>query len=530
MGSGTTENGKGRARSPQGMGRVSTDREVMLPGGLVIPAGLDPVMADVIGVVNRPDHAAWMRQVERIGGCAHPVHLKGFTRLRERASGQVVSEFSTRDMPGGVLLVRCGNRRASRCPSCAYLYQGDVYQLVRAGMDGGKGIPDTVSGHPRVFATLTAPSFGAVHCHRPSGNRTGNGDIGPCHPRRTLVCEHDQTTVCFARHGDDDPVVGTPLCADCYDYTGAVIWQASVGMLWERFCIYLRRHLAKVSGRSAAQVTADVRLSYVKIVEYQRRGLVHIHAVIRADGMPCDPDSEDEGSALAVIAPPAWVTAGLLAGAVVSAARAVRVRVDGGNVGYWSFGWGAELDVHDITAFPGEDGAGKVAAYVAKYATKDTEVTGWESWRRPTNQRGVHAEMMVAAAFGLCEVPELAGLKLGRWGRELAYRGHVSSKSRRYSTTLGKLRQARADHQKEQARSAPLGSSGSPEIGRLAEGIGPAGVDRESFWELAGFGYTVGEALLAAREAGAARSRAGGRDRLGRADDVRERGARGESE
>jgi replication initiator protein RepSA len=476
-------------------------------------------MADLIGVVNRPDHAEWMRQVERIGGCAHPVHLKGFTRERDTVTGEVVREFTTRDLPGGVMLVRCGNRRASRCPSCAYIYQGDVYQLVRAGMDGGKGVPESVSSHPRVFATLTAPSFGPVHTHH---STTGSPQVKPCHPRRTVECDHARATSCFARHGDDDPVVGTPLCADCYDYTGAVIWQASVGKLWERFCIYLRRHLAKVSGRTPAQVRAEVRLSYVKIVEYQRRGLVHIHAVIRADGIPPQTTEDDSDAPPTVVAPPAWVTAGLLSDAVASAVRAVRVHVDGGDVGYWSFGWGTELDVHDITTRPGEDQAGKVAAYVAKYATKGTEVTGWESWHGAKDARGQHAEMMVATAFALCEVPELAALKLGRWGRELAYRGHVSSKSRRYSTTLTNLRQARADYQAVRARSAPSGSGAAADpqgFGRLSVGTEPNEVDRESFWELAGFGYSVGEALLAAdvardvetnraaaREAGGARA------------------------
>jgi hypothetical protein len=37
-------------------------------------------------------------------------------------------------------------------------YRGDMWQLVYVG----KGVPDSVAEHPQVFATLTAPSFGAV--------------------------------------------------------------------------------------------------------------------------------------------------------------------------------------------------------------------------------------------------------------------------------------------------------------------------------------------------------------------------------
>ena len=491
-----------------------------LPGGLVIPAGLDPVMADLIGQVNRPDHQAWMGQVARIGGCAHPLHLRGVTRIRDASTGVVDYEFDSREAPGGVVFVRCGNRRASVCPSCARLYQGDVYYLVRAGLEGGKGIPESVAGHPRVFATLTAPAFGAVH----SSRGEVNGKPRPCHPRRTPDCEHGRASACFARHEEDDPLVGTPLCGDCYDYRESVVWQASVGKLWQRFTTYLPRHVAALTGRTRAEVLADVRFSYVKIVEYQRRGMVHVHAVIRADGLTGSETLENTG---AVSAPPEWVTARLLEEAVTRAAGAVRVRVNGGAAGSWVLGWGPELDVHDITDRIDGQSPGKVAAYVAKYASKSTEVTGWDATGRQDTPRAVHTGAMMRAAFGLAEVPELAGLKLGRWVKALSYRGHVSSKSRRYSTTLTALRQVRADHRMA--------------AGRLRAGKDPGGegLVTESSWELVGFGYSPGQALLAAdvardaevnraaaREAGAARPRVGGWASERRDAGVSKRGAR----
>ena len=71
--------------------------------------------------------------------------------------------YSTAQEPGGRLRLACGNRRASRCPSCAWTYAGDTYHLIRAGLTGDsrtRASPRTVRDHPRVFATLTAPSFG----------------------------------------------------------------------------------------------------------------------------------------------------------------------------------------------------------------------------------------------------------------------------------------------------------------------------------------------------------------------------------
>src|SRR5205085_1972338 len=87
--------------------------------------------------------------------------------------------YTTVHEPGGVLPVACKTRRASRCPPCAEVYRADTYQLIRAGLRGGKGIPATVADHPCVFVTLTAPPFGSVHARREK-----NGRVLACRPRR----------------------------------------------------------------------------------------------------------------------------------------------------------------------------------------------------------------------------------------------------------------------------------------------------------------------------------------------------------
>jgi hypothetical protein len=296
-----------------------------------------------------------------------------------------------------------------------------------------------------------------------------------------------------------------------------VIWQASVGTLWQRLVTYLPRHLGLLGGRTRAQVRSEVKISYVKIVEYQRRGLVHIHAVIRADGIPPDDGEIDEASGL-IVPPPAWVSADLLRAAVASAAEAVRVTVDGAEAGRWVLRWGSELTVDDLSVSADQD-APKVAAYVAKYATKSTEVTGWDASGRAGTPRAAHTAAMASVAYRLAKIDELAGLKLGRWVKELCYRGHVSSKSRQYSVTLGALRADRAAHRAAAGRMRA-------DAGRILAGENDAvtGTDddvlvTESSWELTGFGYTPGQALLAAsfardvdlnraaaREAGAARA------------------------
>ena len=89
---------------------------------------------------------------------------------------------------------------------------------------------------------------------------------------------------CSARHAPDDPRPGEPLCPDCYDYTGSVLFNALAPELWRRFTITLRRNLARHAGLTGKNLAEQARVSYAKVAEYQRRGVIHFHAIIRIDG------------------------------------------------------------------------------------------------------------------------------------------------------------------------------------------------------------------------------------------------------
>jgi hypothetical protein len=202
------------------------------------PAELAPYWQDALAVAGQPGFWRWRQQVTGTGGCAAPIHLTGGTRMILAATGEILHSYTTADEPGVRLLVACGNRRASRCPSCAETYRADSYQLIKAGLAGGKGVPETVRDHPREFATFTAPSFGAVH-HRVVGS---DGKVCRCHPHGQPCCRR--------RHRDDDPQLGQPLDPDTYDYAGAVIWNAMAAALWARTMTLLRRELASRAGLS----------------------------------------------------------------------------------------------------------------------------------------------------------------------------------------------------------------------------------------------------------------------------------------
>lgn len=261
------------------------------------------------------DFGAWTEALARVGNCVRPVRLRGTSERIDAATGEVLSSFSSADHPLGVVHVRCGNRRASECPSCSRLYAADMFHLIRAGVTGGKTVPETVADHPLLFATLTAPSFGRVHTS------------GRCHPGDPASrCPHGRQLHCGVVHADgvegrrSAGLLGQPLCADCYDYSSHVVWQWFAPDLWRRFTIALHRSLAHHLGVPASGLGEVATVQYAKVAEFQRRGAVHFHALLRLDG-PRTPGGISD--------PPEGVTAELMAGLVSEAASAVQLQVPG---------------------------------------------------------------------------------------------------------------------------------------------------------------------------------------------------------
>jgi Replication initiator protein, pSAM2 len=261
---------------------------------------------DVITFADLKDRE---RQLGHTGACSHPVRLHGRVTALDLATGDAAPVYDTASEPGGVLHVACGNRRDTRCPACSQVYKRDARQLVRAGLTGGKGVPETVSAHPCVFATLTAPSFGPVHARRMRGKT-----VLPCRPRRDrddCRCEHGRDVSCPVRHSEHDPRLGRPMCGDCFDYEAAVLFNLHATALWRRFTTYLPRHLARLAGVTRKTLKAELRIRFVKIAEYQARGVIHFHAVIRLDAHTKD----------GFTPPPARYTAALLCEAIALASK-----------------------------------------------------------------------------------------------------------------------------------------------------------------------------------------------------------------
>src|SRR6516164_1905034 len=458
---------------------------------------------ELLDLASRDDFHRWEAQLATTGHCAHPIRLEGRIDAIDKATGQSALMYDTANEPDGVLRIACGNRREDVCPACSQIYKNDARQIIRSGLTGGKGMPETLATHPSVFATLTAPGFGPVHTIR-TGRR---GHRLACRPRRDAHqrrCPHGRDLSCARHHQENDPRLGTPMCPDCYDYTGHVLFNALAPELWRRFTIYLPRQLARLAGVTQRQLRREVRVRFVKVVEYQNRGIIHYHAVIRLDAagddyQPPSPRYTAQLLEQAIRATVAAVCYDTAAAADPSLRRVLR--------------FGTQTDVRAIQQTSSLPGTGKalsaraVANYIAKYATKAISASGLPD--RPVHSAAdidalacsQHYKQLIATAWALGTDPAAASLGLNRWTHTLGYRGHFLTKSRRYSVTFTALRRARTGYRRQQHH--PSGEV-DPWGRRLDDRI----VLTVSTWEYAGIGHAnTAERALALAAAARARER-----------------------
>ena len=447
------------------VGAVRTTNSVTStpPGPIPLADGL--VVDGILARLHRAGGVEeFTTQVRSARGCRRPVRLAGrVTAIGPTGLPEV--RFDTSSLPDGVLLKACGSRRETVCPPCASLYRGDAFALVASGLRGGKGVPESIGDHPAVLLTLTAPSFGPVHRRRPDGT---------CHPTGTR-CRHGRALVCGLRHAGSDRAVGQALCPDCYDYEGAVLFNAGVSELWRRTTIYALRALGSLLGLSSRQACRLLRLSYVKVAEFQKRGSVHLHALVRADLR-----HDEHGPA------PADIDPTVLASALRIAAVKVSTPVPGSTTGARHV-WGTQLDTTIVA--DAENGRARAAAYLAKYATKGTDEFGVLDHRLPAGicwdtRLPEHLRSLVVTAWELGGTGDLAEVGLQRWSHTCGFRGHFLTKSRRWSTTFGELR---AERQRWRLAQRP-----DDQQAGLEESV----VTAE--WTFEGSGYmTVGDVCLA---------------------------------
>lgn len=427
---------------------------------------LPPLVASALARAARPDYEAWEQAIHAAGLCAQPVRLTGRVYAVDPGSGEVSVAYSSGSQPDRVLLKACGTRRATRCPACAAVYRADAKALLRAGLAATTALgdgTDDLRAAPMVFVTLTAPSFGPVHTSR-------HGK--PCQSRSPGVCPHGRPRGCTEVHDPGEERIGAAACPDCYDFAGAVVFNVGATELWRRTVIAVPRTLAGRLGIGVRTFHRRWRLEYAKVVEFQARGLVHVHALARLDPRPDSKDADDRRE-----------TVDGLSLAAAFASAAAKVRAPNPLPGRPALRWGPQVDVAVIAS----DRRRAAAAYLAKYAIKSVDGAG-QLDRRLRAGTLDHLDLpdqlarMAVTAWQLADHPALSDLRLRAWAHQLGYRGHWLTKSRHWSTTFGELRARR-----QRWRLAQLGITDDQLKRRYAE------------WEHQGIGHlTPGDAWLVA--------------------------------
>jgi hypothetical protein len=180
--------------------------------------------------------------------CLHPVTMR--RNWLDTSTGEVGS----RDFQ-----VRCGTRREEDCEPCSKVWQADAFHaLIR----GANEVTEKLT-----FITLTpggAAEFGAVHTASYNGRAS-------------------ERCACRAYHRPTSPTVGLPVNPETFDYAKAASFNHAAPRLATVTMQKVWRQMAAATGLTVK----EVRCPTVRVMEWQRRGLLHVHLLVRGE-VPAD--------------------------------------------------------------------------------------------------------------------------------------------------------------------------------------------------------------------------------------------------
>ena len=123
-----------------------------------------------------------------------------------------------------------------------------------------------------------------------------------------------------------------------------MLWNALRRELWRRTTIAVQRALGRLVGVQEGELRRLVRISYAKVAEFQRRGAIHFHAVIRLDAATA---CRCPGC---LTPPPEPFTAPARGGPAAGGSGRPRALPAGRRPAGGYARWGEQLDVRNITA------------------------------------------------------------------------------------------------------------------------------------------------------------------------------------
>jgi hypothetical protein len=126
----------------EGRGQRPTVSPPVLGHDRPVPALTSSQASDgLVDRAARQDFGRWLAGAVSAGECVRPVRLRPSMFRADPNTGELVpTSAELPDAPDGVVYKPCGDRRASVCPACAERYRRDTWQLIAAGLRGGKGV------------------------------------------------------------------------------------------------------------------------------------------------------------------------------------------------------------------------------------------------------------------------------------------------------------------------------------------------------------------------------------------------------
>jgi hypothetical protein len=315
----------------------------------------------------------------------------------------------------------CGSRLAEKCPHCSSVYRGDAISVLQSGLKGAEN-----STIPFTFITFTAPGadvFGPTHQRVVDTGKSGKSHVRKCGCRQV--------------HPADDALIGTPLDPNTYRFDRAADFNAHAS----RLLTVTMQRLGRVVGR---------KLSYARVAEFQTRGLIHFHVIVKGIVTERSVQAVVRGGVdLRIVEDNGSRGPG-------TGLRRRNANVEAARHGDWT--WGTQVDVQHV--LPG--GKFGVGAYLVKllgYAVKGTDTTanGPYEHRRKMQSAAVRTHRCkkgMDCALGsrllpngkafyqsdpskrFCRSHQLA---YNGWG----FRGHVLAFSRKWGMTFKEVRDKR---------------------------------------------------------------------------------------
>lgn len=221
---------------------------------------------------------------------------------------------------------RCGNRRAVVCQGCSEMWRDDAFFALLKGAKLHNGNVTFIT-----FTADGAKTFGPTHTAQ------RNGKIS-------------ERCVCRKFHKVDDAVIGTPVSKNgkrvkSFDYKKVVEFNHYAPRLTAITLQKIWRQLATHTG----QTEKESKLPYARVIEWQERGLVHVHVIV-----------------LGHI--PTFIVERAINGAESDGKRRKILPTE-----HKGHRWGQQVDVRHIKAV-GDEELKKLSSYVTKlvgYAVKD---------------------------------------------------------------------------------------------------------------------------------------------------------------